>query len=208
MTDATLEPAVSVPARRWWQLLLVYPSLGIALVSATPVLADKAMALYHGTNTSTYSEANSAARHVGEESGLLGEPVRLVQQPGQRQGRRFDLPLGDIFVRVMTPDQKSFYHWLPLDEIVRPDGAPGGGLVPAAKAAIANYSPAPARLRAGGRSEIRLAQLSARVICQHMVDGRILVRRIQTPQGCFDEYVDTLNGAVVRRNPAPCTPQC
>ena len=46
------------------------------------------------------------------------------------------------------------------------------------------------------------------VICQRFIDQRMLVRRVQTPQGCFDEIVDTFNGQVVRRNQVPCAPQC
>ena len=57
------------------------------------------------------------------------------------------------------------------------------------------------------QSLFHLAQ-TATVLCQEIVDGRYIHRRVQTPEGCFDEVIDTYNGQVVKRDPAPCTPQC
>ena len=53
---------------------------------------------------------------------------------------------------------------------------------------------------------MHLAQ-TATVLCTRM-DGRYLTRRVQTPEGCFDEVIDTYTGAVVSRKSAPCEAQC
>ena len=46
------------------------------------------------------------------------------------------------------------------------------------------------------------------MLCQKLVEGRYILRRIRTPQGCFDEKIDTYNGTTVARVAAPCVPQC
>jgi hypothetical protein len=99
---------------------------------------------------------------------------------------------GDLFVRAVTPDNRTVYHWVPLDEVIAPPGS-AGGLIPAAHAAPV----APVQLA--------MAE-SGQVVCQKQVNGNILVRRIRTPQGCFDEFVNMYTGQVVDRRPAPCAP--
>ena len=58
------------------------------------------------------------------------------------------------------------------------------------------------------QSMVHYALQTATVLCQKIVDGRYIHRRVQTPDGCFDEIIDTFNGQVVKRESAPCTPQC
>jgi hypothetical protein len=195
------------PANRWWQWFLLYPSLGVAIVSATPVLADKALAVYHSTDTATYSEAIKQRDMWAKNLQCSASPFSWYSNPSNVKVDATMCPSGDLFVRAITPDNRSFYHWVPLDEVVR--SRDEGGLVPAAKAAP--FTPrtisdlGPSRSSAGA---YRLAMQIAQVICQRPLDQRIMVRRIQTPQGCFDEFVDMFNGAVVGRRPAPCVPQC
>jgi hypothetical protein len=47
----------------------------------------------------------------------------------------------------------------------------------------------------------------ATVICTR-VEGRHLHRRVQGPQNCIEEVIDTSTGTVVSRKTVPCDPQC
>jgi hypothetical protein len=48
-----------------------------------------------------------------------------------------------------------------------------------------------------------------RVICQKRVHKKLVKRRIQRANGkCEDEWIQVTNGSVVKRQPAPCTPEC
>lgn len=50
-------------------------------------------------------------------------------------------------------------------------------------------------------------QFQINIICQRPVgDNRGIFRRIQTPQGCFDQIIDSWNGMIVRSQAAPCAP--
>ncbi len=51
-------------------------------------------------------------------------------------------------------------------------------------------------------------QISMTVICQRWLGNGMLLQRISTPQGCFDQVVNTYNGLIVTRQPAPCDRQC
>lgn len=191
--------------RSWWQWLLVYPSFGAALTSAVPTVTDKALAVYHGTNTETYSEALHQAAMWDKNAacpaaGLLtswGDASRLNKVDTAA------CPSGDLLVRALTAEQRSVYRWVAYDDIVRPI-APGGSLIPAARAAPLS----PAAARPGSGSRLQLAMQAVQLICQRKADARTLVRRVKTAAGCFDEYVDTYSGAVTARRPAPCTPKC
>jgi hypothetical protein len=114
---------------------------------------------------------------------------------------------GDVFIRAMAPDYRQAFLWVPLAEVFKSGGGGdgGGGLVGTAHATTLD-----ARVsRPVAQSHATLAFLQpGNVICQKFIDDRHILRRVQTTQGCFDEVIDTFNGKVVSRNPAPCTPQC
>jgi hypothetical protein len=175
----------------------------VALISATPGLADKALAVYHQTGTPTYSGALKQSEMWVKNAECSKGPVAWYSNPSRVKVDATMCPSGDLFVRAVTPDDRISYHWVALDEVIMPTGGEGGGgfLIPSARAAPApNQSPAP---------PVRLAMFqSGQVICQRAIDAKTLVRRIRTPQGCIDEYVNLFNGAVVDRKPAPCVPQC
>ncbi|HEX6375135.1 MAG TPA: hypothetical protein VFZ91_05390 [Allosphingosinicella sp.] len=188
-------------AKRWWQWFLLYPTFGVAVISASPGLADKALAVYHQTGTATYSDAIRQSEMWVKNAECSQGPVAWYSNPSRVKVDATMCPSGDLFVRAVTPDDRISYHWVPLDEVIAPPEPQGGGLIRAARAAPAPVGPATA--------PVRLAMLqSGAVICQRALDGKTLIRRIRTPQGCFDEYVNLFTGAVVDRKPAPCVPQC
>ncbi|HEV2747879.1 MAG TPA: hypothetical protein VGW34_11345, partial [Allosphingosinicella sp.] len=89
----------------------------------------------------------------------------------------------------------------------------GGSLIPKANAADLATRLRSLRL-AGWNGEIGVggplsaSQPSATVVCQRFLDDRMLLRHISTPEGCFDETVDTLNGETVKRTQVPCRTSC
>src|SRR5205809_2022457 len=109
---------------------------------------------------------------------------------------------GDILVHAVTPDNATLFKWLALDDVVRPAPSGGGNMfIPSANAATVTGR-LTAAIATNAKPEITPAQFQVNVICQHM-NGRYIVRRIATPQRCFDEVIDTYSGAVVQRNGAP-----
>lgn len=48
-----------------------------------------------------------------------------------------------------------------------------------------------------------------RVICQKRVQKKLVKRRVQRADGkCEDEWIQVTNGSVIKRQPAPCNPEC
>jgi hypothetical protein len=192
--------------RRWWQWLLVYPSFGVAAITAAPALADRALAVYHDTNTETFSEALEQAS-MWDKNAACPAAGLLTSLGDSSRLNKVDTaacPSGDLLVRALTADRRSVYRWVAYDDIVRPI-VPGGGLVPAARAAP---GPAAGGARAGGGGRPQLAMQAVQLICQRKADARTLVRRVKTAGGCFDEYVDIYSGVVTARRSVPCTPSC
>jgi len=204
-TTKAAEPAADASAggkaQHWWQWFLVYPTLGIALLGAVPQWIDKGRAWYAGTQTATYSEAMKQNALWQKNFECSTAESNWYLNPRKIQVDATICHSGDLFVQLYPPGEAPVRRFVSIDDLMnKPES--GGGLVPAAHAA--EWMPVEATLRPG----VRLAGDVASVLCQKFLDARMLQRRVSTPQGCFDEVIDTYNGQVVRRTPAPCTPQC
>lgn len=190
----------SITPQRWWQWILLYPAFAVALITAGPQWIDKAKSLKLGVRSA--AEAERQAQLWAKNASCAGTPAPGFLSPRNVSVDATICNSGDILVRAVTPQQTQVFKWLPLDDVVRTDAA--GGFISAAQAANLNVrQSAPVT----AKSVHKLALLQVNVLCTKS-DGRYLKRRVQTPQGCFDEVIDTYTGALVSRNPAPCTPQC
>jgi hypothetical protein len=199
------EPRPKTP-QRWWQWILLYPAFAVALITAGPQWIDKGRALALGVKGGSAAEAEKQAQLWRKNLSCSAAPFAWFNTPSTVKVDATICDSGDIFVRASAPDNSNYFKWVPLEDVLRSAGQ-SGGLIPAAHAATLSASlgrpgrPAPS-------SMFKLAQGQANIICQKFIDDRHILRRVQTPQGCFDEVIDTFNGSVVSRNPAPCTPQC
>lgn len=195
------EPNVS-PFKRWWQQILLYPAFAVALVSAGPQWIDRVKGFQVGVRSASEAETSSMLWAKNPTCGA--NPAKGFLSPRNVAVDATICDSGDILVRAVTPQNPGslpIYKWLPLDDVVRANG--GGGIVPAAQAATLPATGLRST-RTAAEPAYKLAMLQANILCTK-VDGRYLTRRIQTPQGCFDEVIDTFTGAVVSRNPAPCS---
>jgi hypothetical protein len=97
-------------------------------------------------------------------------------------------------------------NWIALDDLVKKTSPGGNPIIGSANAAtpaiLLKLSQPSAASRYFHRAQAPV------VLCQRFVDERHVLRRVQTPEGCFDEVIDTFNGTVVKRTPAPCVAQC
>lgn len=191
----------SSPFKKWWQQILFYPAFAVALVTAGPQWIDKVKGFRLGVPSAEKAEREALLWSKNATCGA--NPGKGVLTPRNVALDATICDSGDILVRAINPQNPMglpVYKWLPLDDVVRSNV--GGGIVPAAQAAT--LPPRPLREQPRAAPLHKVALLQANVICTRS-DGRYLIRRIQTPQGCFDEVIDTFTGAVVSRNPAPCS---
>jgi hypothetical protein len=188
--------------RPWWQWLLLYPAVAIALLTAAPQWLDRGLAVWHGTRSSSFAEAEHQSALWRKNLSCSAAPFNWYRNPRNTRVDARICESGDVFVRVSAPDGQTAFQWVDVDAIVAP---PGGGfsLIPAAHAATIRTLAGPARMvrQAGGGDPTR-------VICQGFLDRRQLRRRIQARGACFDEVIDTLTGSVVGRTRVACRPTC
>ncbi|HEU4969498.1 hypothetical protein [Sphingomonas sp.] len=188
----------------WWQWLLVYPALVIALITAVPNWVEKYRSARLGLNGKTVAEAEQQNDLWKRNLACASAPFSWYSNPSNVKVDATICDSGDILVRASTPSNGQFFKWVPIDDVVAQKTQVASLIESAARAAAAR-GPISRPDRPGG---VQLAQMNAQVICQKFLNPRYLLRRVQTPQGCFDEVIDTYNGAAVQRTPAPCTPQC
>jgi hypothetical protein len=191
-------------AKPWWHLFLVYPALGVALITAAPQWFDKIGATLQGVKGDSLAAAQEQNRLWRANLGCTAAPKAWYSSPSNVKIDATICDSGDIFVRAVTPDNGEHFKWVPVKDVVQQESG-GGSIIPSANAATLRLAPL---IAASSPSRLLPRAQAVTVLCQRFVDGRHLLRRVQTPQGCFDEVIDTYNGAVVQRNPAPCVPQC
>jgi hypothetical protein len=200
-TKAASQP---VTANRWWQWVLLYPALAISLITSIPDLADKALAKYYNAGKSSYAEAKRQTELWKNNFECLIAPTDFSPTLDNiNVDATICKKTGDIFVQIEMPNKKSLKHWVDLREILSEGNSSSGGLIPSANASV----PTTKHVFASVTKGIQLAQTIA-VVCQKFVNQRLLLRHIRTPQGCYDEIIDTFNGQVVRRDAVPCRGGC
>lgn len=197
-------------AKNWWQWFLIYPALGIALITAVPDWIDKGLAAYNGLKSSSYAEAMKQSSMWRKNLSCSTTPFNWYQNPTQIKLDALICDSGDVFVRALTPDNKHHFRWIALDDVVMADGSGGFAIVPEAKASSLSselrLAVAPRHSQAAKLYPAMLQE--GIVICTKFLDQRMLLRHLKTPQGCFDEVVDTFNGVAVKRTQVPCRSGC
>ena len=194
-------PDSSHKPQHWWQWFLIYPTFAIALVSAAPDWVDKVQAWTLGVSSA--SEAKKQALLWEKNQVCAGMPFKSFTNPDHIAVDATICDSGDVLMHAVTPQNAKFFKWIAVEDIVP---AKRGGLIPAANAATVDGLLAGSAHPAQSPT-LKLAQFQVNVLCQRM-DGRFLHRRVATPQGCFQEVIDTFSGNMVARSPAPCVAQC
>ena len=192
------------PFKRWWQQILFYTAFAVALVTAGPSWIDKVRGFNLGVRSASEAELSSLLWARNPTCGA--NPGRGFLSPRNVAVDATICDSGDILVRAVNPQNPHalpIFKWLPLDDVVRTNAV--GGFIPTAQAATLSAN-GPRSKRTAAQPAYKVAWLQS-VICTR-VNGRFLIRRINVGSGCVDEVIDTFTGAVVSRNPAPCTPQC
>ena len=189
--------------RRFYEMLLVYPTLGLALITAVPTWWDKYQAWRLDIQRVTAAKAMRQAELFQKNMSCMGAPFSYYSSPRQVEIDATICDSGDILVSTVVPKQDPYISIVALDDLVHKSG--DNGLIPSANAATLppRYSQPTV-----AKAPLRLAQVTATVLCQRMVENRYIHRRIQTPQGCRDQIIDTYNGRITSDRPAPCVPQC
>lgn len=190
------EDSPSRRQRKWWQWLLMYPSLLIAIISAIPTFIE----IYDSHKLGVPFGFGKAAKQQNEVWERNFECVRkedfhdVVTRHNVKVGT-IVCPSGDVLLRAEAPKSPIRLKWLDLSTFRLDKRSSINRLIGEAVAAELSENE-------------RLAH-APDVLCQRWVKKGILLRRVRDPNGqCFDETIDTYKGIVISRLPAPCDSNC
>ena len=190
-------PAASGTPQRWWQWVLVYPTLAISMLGSMPTITQwyqsrgvpddvpiKLVAEAKGQND--LWEANFECTSKAN--------FETVTNIHNRQVSAIVCPSGDVLVKVKLPgSEKEISRWVGVQSFEE------------RKRSAANLIMSDA-VAAGER--IVLAQATS-VVCQRWLNNGRLLRRVRDGGGhCFDEVINTYTGALESRLPARCDGGC
>jgi hypothetical protein len=186
---------------KWWQWFIVYPTIATSFFAAIPTATNYAKSLALGVKPSQVSDAETQNKLWEKNADCLINAKGLsIKTPQAFEVAATVCPNGDILLAGKRADSDSQRRrWVPISDVVPPLGNTTASNVPP----FSLISSA----TAGERRTTIVAQ-AEQVICQHWVGQGMLLQRVATPNGCFDQVVNTFNGVVVSRQNAPCTPQC
>ncbi len=183
----------------WWQWLLVYPTVIIAVIGAIPTFVE----LYKAWDRNI---PFGMSRMASEENKLWKKNFECSKGEFLSVKNELNIEVGtiicrsgDVLLRIQTPGQTSIYRWVGLESLTSEKMAVANFFINSAHAARADADLNP----------ILLAQANSTVLCQRWVNSWKLLRRISIQgQGCFDEIVNTYNGRIEQRNSATCNQKC
>jgi hypothetical protein len=184
--------------RSWWQWVLVYPTLALALIQGVPGWFQWIQSRQLGVPQAEVTAAVEQHALWGKNLDCTHDVAPIAVRPEQSDDGRVEItvcPSGDILVKIVKLGlSRPAYRWIALTRLVAQQDA-------RAFAPPSVFGPAP--VEAG---EIPASE----VLCQRVLpDGRIL-RRVRYPVSgqCYDEVVNPYSGVAETRQPAPCTPRC
>ena len=185
---------------KWWQWVLVYPGLVIAIMSSVPTWLEFADSRSMGVpfGRSSYAEQQHDLWEKNADCFRSAVFTEMIN-PRMAEIGSMVCESGDILLRGQLPgSDDAQYKWISWTDLVEE------------QAALVDFfaTTAAAAERQGERLLAKEDSSPEKILCQRSRKHGRLLQRIQTPDGCFDEVINTYNGKVVDREPAPCSPDC
>jgi len=186
-------PAVG-QQQSWWQCLLIYPTLAVAVLTAAPTWIDKLSAF--AANVPSYREAREQDEYWRTRHACIAAPFEWSRDTDVGRLEAKVCAPGDVMLtRVMPREGEETYRWVRL---IGPEETGGFSLIPAAHAQTTT-PPAPSGGSAKGTSNTQQVQVA------NSAQREVAVTR-QEGSECLTERIDTYTGKVISRQIAPCTP--
>jgi hypothetical protein len=204
--------------RKWWQWLLLNPTLvvglGGALIGAIPQYLTWIQAFRMGVPSNQVFSAKTQNELWNKNADCAKTLPRPITIEENIQVSVNACSSGDVLVKVLYPGEKELYRWIPFKMVT---ASSLETRVPVTRdltvdflAASWGASQAVLLPFAGERtvSEFRLGQTQKQVICQRWLGNGRLLRRIRDASMCYDEIINTYTGKVEERKAAECKTPC
>jgi hypothetical protein len=191
------EKSHTATSLKWWQWLLMYPTLAVALAGHVPKLYE----LYQSYQLKVpFGQVHAATKQNEDFNSnidcLLGLEFHSVPGGDKASIAVGVCPRGALVVLVQPHDPKA----QPIYRVVSwTDSANERQTSLLFKDAVA----------AEPSVSFRVTQAGTTIICRKRIDNELMLIRIRYPNGqCFDQTVNTYTGAVISTVPAPCDSHC
>lgn len=184
--------------RKWWQWLLMYPTLLASIIGAVPQYSNwwTAIQLKVPWKSVNDAEEQKSLWKKNFDCSWKKEAqaaTTSVTTAGNDLVTLILCPTGDALVEFRKQGGPPTYRWVAFDKFSR-----GTALPMPANEAFAGQATRPEEMS---------AQAGVIVLCQKQDEKGFIVRLIQLPNGqCQEEVINPYTGAVVSVKPAPCKP--
>lgn len=186
---------MSARPHKWWQWVLLYPTLFISLFASIPTFYEAYYAVKVGVSFGESKKAIEQKDFWNKNLSCKIAPLESVITPNNTKVDVTICETGDVLIKVFKPEGENAYEWVGVDS-VGTKMAFNAGLIKTAYADVI-------------RSEKILLASNGTVLCQKSLGSGKILRRISVPgQGCFDEIINAYTGLVESKRPAPCDSQC
>jgi hypothetical protein len=221
MTTASKSTSKSAETQKqsFWQMILLYPALALALISAAPEWI-KSINAWRNDVTKTQLERGIKQQQFVMAGVTKQLPCLFADQlfHTNPDGLQIDATIcdtGDIVLKVVKP---AFPENINNMSVIFIDDVVSGNTLSAGIGAFgaANAAPLIEELRSKPRftqsipkaANIELAQTLEVLICQKPIDSRFVLRHVRVGNECFDEKWDTLTGNISQRVETKCRSSC
>lgn len=210
------QPPRSTPSHsssiRWWQWVIMYPSLFVALMGNVPNLQDAWTAMQTGIPFNLARQARVQAELWERNQDCIGEDHPVSQsQTNELAISVMSCPTGDLLVSLKDANPhdrsqlKPIRQWVEFTTDTERVASRRTSLLPqlfvsSAIAATLNHTSQSGN-SLNHENATQIAQTT--VVCQKMLgEGRIL-RKLRDANGnCIDEIVNTFTGEVISQTPS------
>jgi hypothetical protein len=190
----TFSPDDSAKPRKWWQWLLLYPGLVIAVLGAIPTLVELRRSFTLDVPFGNGAEAEKQLRLWQVNFDCMNKlpVIRPIRNEQNIEVASVVCDTGDVLIVGTLPDRSKQMKWVSWSDVI-----------PAPQTRLARYS-----LSKAADANAPPVDAAATVVCQRWLKKGVLLQRIGMRDGCIDRTVNAPTGRVVGSRPAPCDPSC
>ncbi len=174
---------------KWWQWVLMYPTLFIALVGSAPTVLNLIRASQLDVPFRGVTEARAQQRLWEENFDCIKDAdFSVVKMYNNTEVGAIVCTSGDVLIQVLEPIGTPKLRWIDFESIGAAVASPDGPVI---------FMPVSFGL------EFRVQQTGPTVICTYW-EGSYLVRRMRDGNRCFEYVINTATGAVIEVRDALC----
>lgn len=181
---------------KWFQLLLMYPALLIAIIGAIPQYSNWIIALMWGIPSDSLAVAKEQIRlwGVNFECSKKGE-LEMIPIPKNYKIGALVCPSGDVLVKMEPPTgENPSYRWIGLNTFLDTNN---------------RFGPKEAKAQTVFFDKATAIAQSERVLCQKRHSDGNIVRVIMDSNGkCWKERINPRTGRVIERVQVSCGCSC